>query len=93
MNALIKAIRDKRGENEIPDVYADVKMNGRMIQAMREVGFTPVMELDVLVDKGIAASYIYMCVLHVVFSPPPHIFFLDSLSALIANDDSAMERE
>ena len=66
------ALRDEVTGNEIPDVYGDVKMNGRMIQAMREVGFTPVMELDVLVDKGIEVSYIYIFVLHV--SPPPHFF-------------------
>ena len=88
------ALRDEVTGNEIPDVYGDVKMNGRMIQAMREAGFTPVMELDVLVDKGIAASYICVCVLHVFSpSPPTRIFFLDSLPALIANDDAAMERE
>lgn len=50
------ALRDEITGNELPDDLGDVKMNGRLIQAMREVGFTPVMELDVLVDKGIAVS-------------------------------------
>lgn len=68
------ALRDEVTGDEIPDVYADVKMNGRMIQAMREVGFTPVMELDVLVDKGIAVSSIYN--VYVQYVPPPPHFLL-----------------
>jgi len=64
------ALRDEVTGNEIPDVYGDVKMDGRMIQAMREVGFTPVMELYFLFDMGIELSYLYIFVLHV--SPPPH---------------------
>ena len=47
--------RDDEG-NEKDDEYKNVKMEGRMIQAMREMGFTPVMELDVLVGKGIEVS-------------------------------------
>jgi hypothetical protein len=35
------------------DENKDIKMTCRMIQAMRELGFTQVMELDVLVGKGI----------------------------------------
>jgi len=47
--------RDDEG-NEKDDEYKNVKMEGRMIQAMREMGFTPVNELDVLVGKGIEVS-------------------------------------
>jgi len=50
------ALRDEE-EKELVDEYKDVKMTCRMIQAMREVGFTQVMELDVLVGKGIEVSY------------------------------------
>lgn len=45
-------LRDEEGE-EMDDKFHDVKMEGRMIQGMREMGFTQVMELDVLVDKGL----------------------------------------
>ncbi|KAL7534148.1 hypothetical protein ACHAXR_005660 [Thalassiosira sp. AJA248-18] len=47
------ALRDDDGE-EIVDEFKDIKMESRVLQAMREVGFTPVMELDVLVGKGLA---------------------------------------
>ena len=40
----------------IPDDYHDVKMESRLIQGMRAMGFTLVMELDVLVGKGVAVS-------------------------------------
>jgi hypothetical protein len=50
------ALRDEEGK-ELVDEYKDVKMTCRMIQAMREVGFTQVMELDVLVGKGIEVCY------------------------------------
>ena len=51
------ANRDDDG-NELPDEYKDVKMESRMIQAMREVGFTQLMELDVLVGKGLTVSFV-----------------------------------
>ena len=53
------AIRDEEG-NEKVDEYKDIKMEGRMIQAMRELGFTQYSELDVLVGKGIEVSLIFM---------------------------------
>lgn len=55
------AVRDEQGADVLSeDVYGDVKLNGRLIQAMREAGFTPVMELDVLVGKGLAAYKEYI---------------------------------
>jgi len=53
------ANRDDDG-NELPDEFKDIKMESRMIQAMREVGFTQVMELDVLAGKGISALKKYI---------------------------------
>ena len=50
------AIRDDATGEEVPDAYGDVKTMGRLLQAMRGAGFTPVMELDVLVGKGLAVS-------------------------------------
>ncbi len=54
------ALRDESGKEMegVVDEYKDVKMTCRMIQAMRELGFTPVMELDVLVGKGIDVSLV-----------------------------------
>ena len=49
--------RDEEG-NEKEDTYKNVKMEGRMIQAMREMGFTQYMELDVLVGKGLEVSLV-----------------------------------
>jgi hypothetical protein len=49
------AVRDDDG-NEVVDEFQDIKMESRVIQAMQETGFTQVMELDVLVDKGLAVS-------------------------------------
>lgn len=59
--------RDDDG-NEVVDEFKDVKMESRMIQAMREVGFTPVMEVDVLVSKGIAVSALVLFVEKFTFS-------------------------
>jgi len=53
------AIRDDDGE-EVVDEMKDVKMEGRVIQAVREAGFTQVMELDVLVGKGLEAYKEYI---------------------------------
>ena len=50
-------IRDEDG-NEKDDEYKDIKMEGRMIQAMRETVFTQVDELDVLVGKGLEVSLV-----------------------------------
>lgn len=44
--------RDDDG-NEITDEMKEVKMYGRMIQGLREIGFTRTSELDVLVKKGL----------------------------------------
>jgi len=75
--------RDDEG-NEKDDEYKNVKMEGRMIQAMREMGFTPVNELDVLVGKGIEVSIRLITVfvmtkchhtnalLHLYFNPDSH---------------------
>jgi len=46
------AERDDDGEF-LPDEFKDVKMEGRLIRALRESGFTGIMELDVLLSKGI----------------------------------------
>ena len=51
------AVRDDDG-NEIVDEFKDIKMEGRMVQACREVGFTPLVELDVMVGKGLEVSTI-----------------------------------
>jgi len=51
--------RDEEG-NEKEDTYKNVKMEGRMIQAMREMGFTQYMELDVLVGKGLESYKEYL---------------------------------
>ena len=60
--------RDDEG-NEKDDEYKNVKMEGRMIQAMREMGFTPVMELDVLVGKGIEVSIEeLLCYVHMIIN-------------------------
>mmetsp|Transcript_20132 Transcript_20132/g.32615 ORF Transcript_20132/g.32615 Transcript_20132/m.32615 type:complete len:612 (-) Transcript_20132:161-1996(-) len=53
------AVRDDDG-NEVVDEFRDIKMESRVIQAMRETGFTQVMELDVLVDKGLAGYKEYI---------------------------------
>lgn len=53
------ANRDDDG-NELPDELMDVKMESRMMRGVRELGFTMVMELDVLVGKGITALKEYM---------------------------------
>jgi hypothetical protein len=50
------AMRDDTTGEEVPDVHGDVKLAGRVIQAMREAGFTPVMEMDILVGRGLAVS-------------------------------------
>merc|ERR1712127_29573 len=47
-------VQDEDGK-EVPDEFGDVKMEGRVIQAMREVPMTQLSEMDVLVDKGLAA--------------------------------------
>ena len=39
-----------------PDAYGNIKTAGRLLQAMRGAGFTPVMELDVLVGGGLSVS-------------------------------------
>jgi len=57
--------RDDEG-NEKDDEYKNVKMEGRMIQAMREMGFTPVNELDVLVGKGIEVSIREVCFVYMM---------------------------
>lgn len=44
--------RDEEG-NEIADEMKDVKMYGRLLQGLREIGFTRTAELDVLVEKGL----------------------------------------
>jgi len=44
--------RDDDG-NEIVDEMKDVKMYGRLLQGLRETGFTRTAELDVLVEKGL----------------------------------------
>lgn len=44
--------RDDDG-NEIVDDMKEVKMYGRLIQGLREIGFTRTSELDVLVGKGL----------------------------------------
>jgi len=49
------AERDDDGE-PLPDEFKDVKMEGRLIRALRESGFTGIMELDVLLGKGIEVS-------------------------------------
>ena len=51
--------RDEDGK-EVEDEFLDVKMESRMIRAMRETGFTQLMELDVLVDKGLQAYKEYV---------------------------------
>lgn len=53
------AERDDEGK-ELPDEQKDVKMEQRMVRAVREAGFTPVMELDVLVGRGLAAYKAYL---------------------------------
>mmetsp|Transcript_25553 Transcript_25553/g.61439 ORF Transcript_25553/g.61439 Transcript_25553/m.61439 type:complete len:596 (-) Transcript_25553:49-1836(-) len=45
---------------ELADKMADVKMEGRMIQAMRELGFAQLLELDVLVGKGVKSYKDYL---------------------------------
>lgn len=50
------AERDDDGEF-LPDEFKDVKMEGRLIRALRESGFTGIMELDVLLSKGIEVSW------------------------------------
>jgi len=52
-------VRDDDG-NELVDEFHDVKMQSRVIQAMREAGFTQPMELDLLVSKGLAAYKEYV---------------------------------
>ncbi|KAL3807794.1 hypothetical protein ACHAXA_009981 [Cyclostephanos tholiformis] len=54
------AMRDDTTGEEVPDVHGDVKLAGRVIQAMREAGFTPVMEMDILVGRGLAAYKEYL---------------------------------
>jgi len=44
--------RDEDG-NEIVDEMKEVKMYGRLLQGLREIGFTRTAELDVLVEKGL----------------------------------------
>jgi len=44
--------RDEDG-NEIADDMKEVKMYGRLLQGLREIGFTRTAELDVLVEKGL----------------------------------------
>jgi hypothetical protein len=44
--------RDDDG-NEIVDEMKEVKMYGRLLQGLRETGFTRTAELDVLVEKGL----------------------------------------
>jgi len=48
------AARDDDG-NELVDEFVNAKMESRMIQAMREENFEQLMELDVLVGKGLEA--------------------------------------
>eukprot|EP00985_Skeletonema_marinoi_P004455 scaffold1946_cov116-Skeletonema_marinoi.AAC.8 len=45
-------VRDEDG-NEIVDEMKEVKMYGRLLQGLREIGFTRTAELDVLVEKGL----------------------------------------
>jgi len=51
--------RDDDG-NELVDEYVNVKMESRMIQAMREELFTQLMEFDVLVGKGLTSYKEYL---------------------------------
>lgn len=51
--------RDDDG-NELVDAFVDVKMTSRMIQAMREELFTQLMELDLLVGKGLSSYKEYL---------------------------------
>ncbi|KAL9190412.1 hypothetical protein ACHAXT_007623 [Thalassiosira profunda] len=53
------AKRDDDGK-ELEDKMADVKLEGRMVRAMRETGFTQVMELDVLIEKGLEGFKAYI---------------------------------
>ncbi|KAL7536193.1 hypothetical protein ACHAWF_005397 [Thalassiosira exigua] len=53
------AERDDEGK-ELPDEHKDVKMEQRMVRAVREAGFTPVMELDVLLGRGLAVSFRFL---------------------------------
>lgn len=58
--------RDDDG-NEIVDEMKDVKMYGRLLQGLREIGFTRTAELDVLVEKGLEVRmltclYVLNCV-------------------------------
>ena len=38
------------------DALWDVKVDGRLVLALRETGLTPLMELDVLTSGGVAVS-------------------------------------
>lgn len=64
------AVRDESGKEvmEGVDENKDIKMTCRMIQAMRELGFTQVMELDVLVGKGIEVR---LCIVFFVYYYTP----------------------
>ncbi|KAL7440878.1 hypothetical protein ACHAXM_007505 [Skeletonema potamos] len=51
--------RDDDG-NEIVDEMKEVKMYGRLLQGLRETGFTRTAELDVLVEKGLEGFQEFM---------------------------------
>mmetsp|Transcript_29849 Transcript_29849/g.60040 ORF Transcript_29849/g.60040 Transcript_29849/m.60040 type:complete len:601 (+) Transcript_29849:147-1949(+) len=51
--------RDEDG-NEIVDEMKEVKMYGRLLQGLREIGFTRTAELDVLVEKGLEGFQEFM---------------------------------
>lgn len=53
--------RDEDG-NEIVDEMKDVKMYGRLLQGLREIGFTRTAELDVLVGKGLTVRIVMFAV-------------------------------
>lgn len=53
--------RDEDG-NEIVDEMKDVKMFGRLLQGVREIGFTRTAELDVLVGKGLTVRVVMFAV-------------------------------
>jgi hypothetical protein len=65
------AVRDESGKEvmEGVDENKDIKMTCRMIQAMRELGFTQVMELDVLVGKGIEVRAIVVVFFYYYYTP------------------------
>ncbi len=55
--ATFTAAAGEGGQGVPPEYpYGNIKMAGRLVQAMRGADFAPVMELDMLVGKGLAVS-------------------------------------